>query len=74
MDARPRDVGLRVVLTQRDRLVEIGECFRPCLLIDPQAGARGQHRRVLRFKFERMVIVGQRCIEIASALMRIGTR
>lgn len=72
MDPRASNIGLRVVLPQRDRFVEIGKRLCSGPLIAAQEATRGQHLRVFRFEFRRAVIICQRRVEIAGALARIG--
>ncbi len=71
---RPPDIGRGQILAQRNRLVVVGDGFRPALLVAPEIAARQKRNRVLRLELDRTLQIGARQIDAAAALARIGTR
>src|SRR5258708_10024319 len=68
------DIGLSQILTQGNRLVEVGKRFRPGLLFISEVAAGKERDGILRFKLDRKVDIRARQIEAAAPLAQISAQ
>jgi hypothetical protein len=72
--ASASDIGRRIILAQRDRLIKIVDRLGPGLLVVVHTSTRGHGKGILRIELDRAIEVGKRRVKIAGPLPRVAAR